>query len=565
MSLVAWYPLIRDLSNNGVGAVTTSGTPTFSSGGKLGNCMTGNDISFTVPSLTNSKVWSICFWGYAVSSQITGNWTLLVRVRDNGSHFRFEACPSSYSNGIYCYSTHNNASYAICTGGMSAPTGGFYDQWCHVCVTSDGTTISGYYNGQLRSTWAYTGTGAITGIFDLTNNAKCKKNDLRIYDHCLSAKEVEIISRGLILHYPLNGGDKGQENLFKTIPKSSTPTSYEAFKINLTENLTKGATYTVQLWDVDVSHTGKSEADLGVFLYWGGGNVSLTSWKGSPFTNGHADYLVSTFTAPNSTHSTVSNAWINVYNSVPSASGTMSMSIGRWKLESGEIATSYIPATTDAEYTTYGYNVTTEYDTSGNMYDGVRTGTLVQTADTPRYQTCTTFNGTDSFIESDPLPLSTQTISVWLKTTWSSSSGYRMAMHDKNTGLAIGWSGVQLITYVGTSNGGTGSRIDTTNIWTANTWHHVVVVKTGDKTRTVYIDGVECAASSTNYWGGDLVKLNIGARHISGSYAAYFNGLISDFRAYATQLTQAQVLDLYKSCGSVSDTGRLLTYELVES
>lgn len=563
MSLVAWYPLINDLSNNGVGAVTTSGTPTFSSGGKLGNCMTGNDISFTVPSLANSKVWSICFWGYVVSSQITSNWTLLVRVRDNGSHFRFEACPSSYGSGIYCYSTHNNASYAICTGGMTAPTGGFYDQWCHVCVTSDGTTISGYYNGQLRSTWTYTGTGATTGIFDLTNNAKCKKNDLRIYDHCLSAKEVEIISRGLVVHYSLNGGDRGQANLLKSTPKSYNSGSYCAYQFNLTANMVAGQKYTMQLWDVNVAHSGKTSDQLSVYVYWGGGMNSECSWK---VPTGHADYLVATFTAQNGgSASDANNLWLNIYNSVPSASGTMSMSIGRWKLESGEVATSYLPATTDTEYTTYGYNVTTEYDTSGNMYDGVRNGTLVQTADTPRYQTCTTFNGTDSFIEADPLPLSTQTISVWLKTTWSSSSGYRMAMHDKNTGLAIGWSGVQLITYVGTGNGGTGSRIDTTNIWTANTWHHVVVVKTGDKTRTVYIDGVECAASGTNYWGGDLVKLNIGARHISGSYAAYFNGLISDFRAYATQLTQAQVLDLYKSCGSISDTGRLLTYELVES
>lgn len=566
MSLQVWLPLNGNLNNNGLSPVSiTTTNASFQTDGKIGNCLKlGYSADFSIPSMAGAKQISIAYW-VKINTATSTQWLDPIHYYSNiegSTSAGWVTRQEFYSNCTLTGFWFDNGSMS----GVPITVG----EWTHFAITVDYSSgiAKMYKNGALVKTATTVNTSAfITGNnFKIGENGlDISENDVRIYDHILSAKEVEILARGLILHYPLNGGDSGQTNLCKTTPKSSTPTSYEAFKINLTENLTKGNKYTVQLWDVDVSHTGKSEADLGVFLYWGGGNVSLTNWKGSPFTNGHADYLVSTFTAPNSTHSTVSNAWINVYNSVPSASGTMSISIGRWKLESGEVATSYLPATTDTEYTTYGYNVTTEYDTSGNMCDGVRNGTLVQTADTPRYQTCTTFNGTDSFIESDSLPLSTQTISVWLKTTWSSSSGYRMAMHDKNTGLAIGWSGVQLITYVGTSNGGTGSRIDTTNIWTANTWHHVVVVKTGDNTRTVYIDGVECAASGTNYWGGDLVKLNIGARHINGSYAAYFNGLISDFRAYATQLTQAQVLDLYRSCGSVSDTGRLLTYELVES
>lgn len=34
-------------------------------------------------------------------------------------------------------------------------------------------------------------------------------NDVRIYDHCLSTKEIKEISQGLILHYKLDGFNGG--------------------------------------------------------------------------------------------------------------------------------------------------------------------------------------------------------------------------------------------------------------------------------------------------------------------------------------------------------------------
>ena len=142
-------------------------------------------------------------------------------------------------------------------------------------------------------------------------------------------------------------------NLFKTTPKSSTPTSYNAYQINMTENLTAGTTYTVQLWDVDVAHSEKAVANLGVWLYWGGGSVNLLSWAGTNyFTNGHADHLIATFTPTSSqaSGSGATNAWINVYNSVGYVAGTMSMSISHWKLEKGSVGTPWIPASTDDIY-----------------------------------------------------------------------------------------------------------------------------------------------------------------------------------------------------------------------
>lgn len=142
-------------------------------------------------------------------------------------------------------------------------------------------------------------------------------------------------------------------NLFKTTPKSSAPTAYNAYQIDMTENLVANITYTVQLWDVDVSHTGKTADTLGVRLYWGGGSISLINWQGTAyFTDGHADYLRATITITSSqaSGSGATNLWINVYNSPSNVSGTRNMSIGKWKLEKGSVATPWMPSTADDIY-----------------------------------------------------------------------------------------------------------------------------------------------------------------------------------------------------------------------
>jgi hypothetical protein len=131
-------------------------------------------------------------------------------------------------------------------------------------------------------------------------------------------------------------------NMFMNTPRNYKPTSYDAYYLNLNENLVKGAKYTIQFWNVDVSHSGKAESTLGIWVYWGGPSVSVVSMIGtSYFTNGHADYIEKTFTAPTSTHSTTNNSWLVVYNSPSYLSGTMYMRIGKWKIEKMEVPTVY--------------------------------------------------------------------------------------------------------------------------------------------------------------------------------------------------------------------------------
>lgn len=173
---------------------------------------------------------------------------------------------------------------------------------------------------------------------------------------------VQVFKNGIV---SASGNGIGN-NILSITPKSYTPTSYCGYQLNMSNNLTADTTYTMQLWDVDVSHSEKTVAQTGIWVYWGGGSCHLFNWAGSTyFTNGHADYLVKTFTVTTTQAGTsgATNAWFNMYNSVGYVAGTLSMHIGKWKLELGSHPTPWTPAPSD-------YNIESDHgfiETDGSI------------------------------------------------------------------------------------------------------------------------------------------------------------------------------------------------------
>ena len=111
--------------------------------------------------------------------------------------------------------------------------------------------------------------------------------------------------------------------------------------------------------------------------------------------------------------------------------------------------------------------------------------------------------------------------------------------------MSIGFSTLGIGTYIRLSGSSTGTFVDHSSLYNVNEWNHIVVVKTGATTRDVYVTGEKAPTISASYWGSDTDGLLIGCRHQGGSYNKYFNGELSDFRAYVTQLTADDVLELY--------------------
>ena len=167
-------------------------------------------------------------------------------------------------------------------------------------------------------------------------------------------------NKSVAAHQAAQAAQKGLDNLevggrnyLRVGPKAYTPGNYAAMEFVVTEPLEAGQTYTLQLWDVYVSHSGKTEETTGVDVYYCGGSVTFGHWRGTEdFTDGYAAHLTMTFTPTeaNISHSQVVSAavkFIRLYNSTPSATGTMTMSVGKWKLEKGNRGTDWTPAPED--------------------------------------------------------------------------------------------------------------------------------------------------------------------------------------------------------------------------
>lgn len=213
----------------------------------------------------------------------------------------------------------------------------------------------------------------------------------------------------------------------------------------------------------------------------------------------------------------------------------------------------------------YKFDNTNIIDSSLNNINGTTTGTLTTSSDSARYSSSLVFSGSQR-IEAESLPNAVKTVSVWAKTTWESVSysNYQFIFHDTSAKLCMGFASAGLLTYVGSSNGGAGSYVATSGKYLANQWNHIVIIVTGDTTRQVYINGQLATNNANNYFGGDLNELFIGCRHQGGAYMHYFNGQLSDFRAYATQLSEADILELYQMGAKIDLKNKFHTYELVE-
>ena len=215
-----WLPLTGNLKNNGLKNdldISTIGTVAYDDSGKIGKCFISggssqvtNGISINnnfLNILNGSNGCSVAVWVKPIGNHYHYNGTIISSGDWNKKRWAFGISQNNTQVDVLC-NGHNN--YLTC----SVPV----NEWTHlVCVYKNHQSIL-YKNGE------YVATYDVTTDFDSDATNTCigretyangyfgfngRINDIRLYDHCLSLKEIKEISKGLVLHYPLSrvGGD----------------------------------------------------------------------------------------------------------------------------------------------------------------------------------------------------------------------------------------------------------------------------------------------------------------------------------------------------------------------
>lgn len=511
MSLQVWLPLNGNLNNQGLdGSGKFNIIGTFVDKGKISskayNCT--QQATATFNSLIGVTNYSVSYWVYIDSSltftNYTDMWGIQFNIGSSTAYMRDELRNSAGLRAIHMAKDASVGSNTYTYYGLGNRDDA-KDKWSHVVLVKDDTKAYQYVNGSLIGTYNASNwesnPGKMTGaIYIGQNGCSSYLNDFRIYDHCLSQKEINELAKGLVLHYKLTGISKGQDNILVNThfdlrttqtawdtTKNGTLTAnswggynsgvsnattkyhahlklvdgvyvYEYIKTSdetwlgvsqggLQNKLTAGTSYTFS-WD-QYCVEGGNYAHGGLYYYKTGATSAgfhIGSFSGKTGRKlGEWQHFKYTFTAPSDGDYSKGMSWY-IYGT---NGGNGIFYIKNFKLELGDKDTPWTPYPTDVAYTALGLDENTiEEDCSGYSHDGTKTGSLTLSSDTPRYATSTVFNGS-SYITVQNNDYAIQGIeemscSVWAyDDDWSTYSG-RIYSCTEGGGINIEQSGTKL-------------------------------------------------------------------------------------------------------------------------
>ena len=561
MSLQVWLPLNGNLNNNGVGNPTiTNNGAVVNSSGKLGKCYQfANSIYITNLSNLTTADLTISFWCKTTS---TASWQLIVGI-DNSS--------LSQIHGIYVADSGRlkfeyNPSINIYTN----PT-----TWHHVAfVIKSGKSI-GYLDGSKISESTESVTTSAIGRLRLGMNTAIYMNDFRVYNECLSTKEIKEISKGLCLHYKLDGNYFGNPNILTNSMSEVTGTyssgSYIDFKSWGGITVSANEVYTLSF---DAKSTVDGQSLTTYFYNNSSGIVQVASsktnqGKTSTSADGYNTYTLSTnykrYWCTFTFNSTSTSASKTVLFRLFSGNAT----IKNVKLEKGGCDTPWVPNSSDSVYTALGYNksASTEYDCSGFGNNGTRTSVNVSN-NSLRNTYCDMLSSSSSISFISPVQngatLTEMTTSIWFNTTTLNSTAPNLiCMGDNYFWRFRLASATSMWIYIRVGSTQCGATFSCKTL-TDGKWHNCAVTfKSGFA--YVYIDGDLIGSadfsSTATYVTCASTSSYIGAY---GETNERFIGKVSDARIYMSALSANDIKELYNAPISITKSGALMCSELVE-
>lgn len=574
MGLQIWLPLTQDINNQGLLDLPTPyDFRVRDTGGKIGQyCYTDGAI-YHIDQEWLGNHWSLACW---IKSSSWGTYNDIILCKNTDS---------SESAQFY-FSIIGGSRFNIgCNAGSQTLTVNYtfaQNTWYHVAATYNGNTLKLYLNGSEIGTKAYTSNQKMgmnnlcigcrssnTSGTQATGNTVGKRmNDVRIYDHALSPREVKEIAKGLVLHYPLNREGFGVDNLL-----ADTDFNGISKKFTLQSGSEGGFWFPPTIWERSTEYTVscklRGNANMNLYLISSGGNQALNWVNRENLSPTDYKFFSITFTSRNDRD--VSNLFICTRY------GTNNSSVGDWfeikpyslKLEKGSVSTPWTPNPSDTLYSQIGLDNNIEYDVSGYGHNGTKVGTITYDADTPRYNVCSALTHSTDRIQITRPPYSVGqyinqiSISIWFKTDQSNGDGSNFFSLGQNNFIRarIPRNATSSIwTYLRYQSSTLATVKDVGKELTDNTWHHFVFVW-NNGIQYFYLDGV-LAATSDNSSTTTQLYYSLESTWMLGGYnstAEYFIGFLSDFRVYSTALSASDILELYHTPVTLSNNGTLMT------
>jgi len=455
------------------------------------------------------------------------------------------------------------------------------DTWYHLAfIYKKGATKKIYVNGaeiysagtsgtmtSAAATKSFIGASQNTSTTVNANYLNGYLNDVRIYDHALSATEVKEIAQGLVLHYKL---DASSEEKMTIIP-STNAYSYPTFNTSTAsggwnhwgpsghsgsygQNTDKKYIYnknnTYSHWITEDAGTGKY-----YLLYqnpaFEGGYRSLQAIikeeNDLPITESicYPNWNARNGGVPNNKWTTIKSLGDGFYYCCcegVSQDGSNDL-IGiivhpGYKIYVSEC---YLENNTETCSPIFTYSSNIVQDSSGYNHNGTIIGNPTISPDTIRYSSCMNFpENTDGILSTFPISLwnNAFTYSFWIKPSGENGGRSIYAASYNGTSCSIEkTAGNKLRFYWNGSPDLTTSSLTITD----GVWQHIAVVKSEDKTKVYCYYNGELKDTFTNTFNDKTFSGNLRIARDTRGDATSYTGLMSDFRIYCTPLLDTDI------------------------
>ena len=603
MSLQIWLPFDGQLRNQGVLYTPTPSTSvTYATGGKVtSQCLkSSTKVKYDVSKGNiSTRCMTVSFWGKGdnYTGTSTAWWQVCTFNCNDNSAFHIYCVP----NGRYKMEYKPELNTYCDTS-----------KWHHITHVLDGTKLTTYVDGvQSASANVTNDDRLLTSITIGCNTVRI--NDFRLYNHCLSPREIQHISQGLILHLPLKDGNmEGTTNILPYPTPTSTPsyawdsklhpgailvaswgggynsgvsspeTGYHAYwKLvdgiptmvfpdqnsalslghrwlgistgNLQTKLGANTTYTISF---------DARADVDGMKVNAGYHYRLTSGSSNSFHDGYYYATLTTswkrysktFTTKSDMNTSIGSS-LYVYGHNGSVSGTAY--VRNIQIELKDHATPYTRTTRTASV----------MDCSGYNRHGTTVGTVKTVADSARYGACVyQGDGRTNYLKSGTFTMPTDqvTMSCWFKSSATGYSSYHipLSFNAERYEFSVDSSGHFRN---GFHVNGTRQALTTSHTSILDgKWHMLTATYDGTTIRR-YVDGKELTSYATAIAGtltGGSSQLLVG--NYNGTTYGNKEAYTSDVRIYATALSAAAIKNLYEARVTMTARNDFMAYEMIE-